>query len=226
MTFDPGGPRPKRQLILIGGGEHARVVLDAAREQATWDVVGFVDPKPNRALQKLGLAWWGDDDRALARLTDEDLILTLGGVDARALRRQLVERYAARGVHWASVVHPSCVVARDAKVAEGAAILARAVVNPGARIGPHNIINTGAIVEHDVELGTNVQVGPGAVIGGGVVVGNDTYIGLAASIRDHVRVGQGSVVGMGCVVIEDVAPGTQVAGVPARPIGSWSDRSE
>ena len=36
-------PRP---LILIGGGEHARVVADAALSSGQWDIVGVVDPAP------------------------------------------------------------------------------------------------------------------------------------------------------------------------------------
>jgi acetyltransferase EpsM len=202
---------------LVGGGEHAVVILDAARLQGMWDVTGFVDPEPNVRLEGLGLAWLSDDRAAMAQLRGQHILLTVGGVEGVTIRRTLADRYSAAGCVWATVTHPSAVVASDATVGEGAAILARAVVNPGARVGEHSIINTGAIVEHDVDLGTNVQVGPGTVIGGGAAIGRDVFIGLGARIRDHVRIGAGAVIGMGSVVVGDVPAGLVVVGIPARP---------
>ena len=32
-----------QKLIIVGGGEHARVVIEAARAEGKWEVVGFVD---------------------------------------------------------------------------------------------------------------------------------------------------------------------------------------
>jgi serine acetyltransferase len=36
----------------------------------------------------------------------------------------------------------------------------------------------------------------------------------------QVRIGRGSIVGAGAVVLDDVAPGSTVVGVPARPIAA------
>jgi acetyltransferase EpsM len=45
----------------------------------------------------------------------------------------------------------------------------------------------------------------------------DAFLGMAAVIRDHLTVGAGAVVGMGAVVLSNVATGSEVRGVPARP---------
>ncbi len=51
-----------------------------------------------------------------------------------------------------------------------------------------------------------------------VRIGADVWIGGGAIILPGVSVGDGAIVAAGAVVSRDVAPGTRVAGVPARPI--------
>ncbi len=55
---------------------------------------------------------------------------------------------------------------------------------------------------------------------GKIKVCNNVYIGSRAIIMPGVTIGEGSVVGAGSVVTHDVAPGTIVAGVPAKVINT------
>ena len=48
-------------LIVLGGGEHARVVIDAARSQGDrWVVQGYVAPEAGAATTP-DVPWLGDD---------------------------------------------------------------------------------------------------------------------------------------------------------------------
>ena len=51
-----------------------------------------------------------------------------------------------------------------------------------------------------------------------VTIEDDVWIGIGAIVLKGVRIGRGSRVGAGAVVTSDVAPGTLVAGNPARPV--------
>jgi acetyltransferase-like isoleucine patch superfamily enzyme len=53
-----------------------------------------------------------------------------------------------------------------------------------------------------------------------VVIEDDVWIGYNATILKGVRIGAGAVVAPGSVVTENVAPGSTVAGNPARPVES------
>jgi acetyltransferase EpsM len=213
-------------LVVIGSGEHARVVVDAAQASGDrWAVLGVVtasaDERPADALSA-GLERLGDDTTFLARLQSTTtgarpaLVVGVGAPLDPDARRAIVVRYEALA-RWATVVHPAATLAATATIEPGAVVLAGAIVGPGARVGAHTVVNSGAIVEHDVRLGAFSQVGPGAVIGGGTTIGDGAFVGLGARIRDHLAIGAVAVVGMGAAVVADVASGEVVVGIPARP---------
>jgi sugar O-acyltransferase (sialic acid O-acetyltransferase NeuD family) len=202
-------------IALVGGGEHAAVVLDALRAGAH-EVAGVVSPSEADAA-RLGLPWLGDDAAFLgAPRRDVACVIGVGGPPA--LRARIADRYEKAGIRFAAVVHPRAIVSAAAVLGEGAVVLAGAVVNPRARLGRHAIVNSGSIIEHDVALGEFTHAAPGTVTGGGVTVGARVHLGLGCRVRDHVRVGDGATVGMGAVVVRDVDAASTVVGVPARPL--------
>jgi acetyltransferase EpsM len=230
-TATTAGSRPGlRALVVVGGGQHAAVVVEAARSRPDrWRVVGFSerDRASRLARREPELEDLGDDDALRARLTDASsggrevpvVVLGVGGGTRPGGRASIVERFD-RQTEWATVVHAAASVSPSATVGAGVVIGAGAIVQAGASIGGHAIVNSGAIVEHDVVLGAHVHLAPGAVVGGGTTIGDGAFVGLGARIRDHVTVGAGATVGMGAVVVDDVAPDEVVLGVPARRAGS------
>lgn len=58
-----------------------------------------------------------------------------------------------------------------------------------------------------------------------VDIGSDVWIGAKATIGAGVSVGDRSIIAGSAVVLRDVAPGTAVAGVPARPLPAVEKRS-
>ena len=216
-----------RPLVVIGGGEHARVVIEAARSQReAWRLLGVVDRDPAaRTTALLDVAHLGDDDDLLATLSmtapDERpwLVIGFGGGAADAVRRAAAVARFGQGSRWATLVHATAWVAPSATLGEGTVVLAGAVVNAGARVGCHAILNTRAVLEHDVVIGDYANIGPGALVGGGATVGANAFIGDGRRrARPHDRRARVPRSGMGAVVVGDVEPGLTVVGNPARAI--------
>ncbi|MBN8465841.1 acetyltransferase [Corallococcus exiguus] len=97
----------------------------------------------------------------------------------------------------------------------------KAVLHPTVELGYGGI---GVIIAPGVEIGENSFISqnvsleplPGRV--GVPRVGRDVYIGVGAQILGPVVIGDGAKVGANAIVMDDVAPGTTVAGIPAREL--------
>ncbi len=201
--------------ILIGGGGHSKVMLDAAI-CAGIEIHGFVDDDPTAPITKMQKcpAHVGALDD-VTKYTQCCPILAVGDLPLRA---RLIGQIG--DVDFAQpIVHPSAVVAPSAMVALGVFVGPGAMINADAKICSHAMINTGAIVEHDCRVGINAHVGPRAVLGGGVQVGGHSLIGIGAAVLPGVKIGTGVIVGAGAVVVEDIEDGATVVGVPARVVG-------
>ena len=133
-----------RPLVVIGGGEHARVVLEAARARSdAWRVVGSrpggrepgsllgVGP-PRRRCRLSGRAL----RRPAARERPAALVLGVGGDPAsrRSAALSSARSSAGAGCVGDVVVHPTAWVSPTARLDAGTVVLAGAVVNAGA---PH-----------------------------------------------------------------------------------------
>ncbi|MEJ1087387.1 acetyltransferase [Microbacterium sp. Mu-80] len=205
------------ELILLGGGGHARSVLAALRAQGQ-SVRGYL--APDRGDLGADCPYLGDDD-VLATMDAAEVLFVngLGSAASTAARRALYERAVVRGFRAAGVVHPRAFVDPAARLGAGVQVLAGAFVNAGAVVAENVLINSGAIVEHDVTVSAHAHISPGAVIAGGAHIGEGAHVGLGARVIQGIIIGSGSVIGAGAVVIDDIPAGSVVVGVPATAIG-------
>ena len=208
----------RKSILLVGGGGHALVAMEAA-QLAGQNVVGFFDDAPSTSRMSEHTPWLGrldEIDRFCPTLHQQagSVLLAIGSI---SLRSDLIQ---AISIEYASVIHPAAIISMASQVGAGSFIGPGAVINAHASIGDHAIINSRAVVEHDCRIDTNVHIAPGAVLGGSVGVGSNTLVGVNSTVKPNVQIGANCVVGAGAVVITDVADGQVVAGVPARPIAS------
>lgn len=207
------------QVIGIGAGGHARVIMEVLRPDPRYQIAGLLDRSPELWSKRIdGVTVLGNDE-LLERLFADGIhhaFLGVGMTGAGTLRRKLYEIAIQIGFDIVSAIHTKAVVSKGAVVGRGAAILAGAIVNTGAKIGENVIINTGAVVEHDCFVDGHCHIATGALLAGGVAVSAGSHVGIGACVRQGVRIGCNAIVGAGAVVVKDVPDNVVVAGVPAR----------
>lgn len=100
------------------------------------------------------------------------------------------------------------------------------VIGVRAQFGPGFVLihPVGVVINSAVRGGRNVWLESGVVIGDNrgrsPTLGDDIFVGAGAKIIGGVQVGDGARVGANAVVLGDVAAGTTVVGIPARPVPS------
>lgn len=205
-----------RPIVILGNGGHARVVADICRAMER-EVRGFLDHDAARRYGEPGVRVLGGDDL----LDDRAFVAThefVIGIAHQRVRFRLGAAVRAKGGVLTSVLHPSAVVAPDAKIGAGVVLVAGCVVNPGAVLGDLVIVNTGATVDHDCVLEDGVHVSPGAHLTGNVTCRTYAFVGAGAVVIPGRTIGARAVVGAGAIVISDVADNVTVVGCPARLI--------
>ncbi len=203
-------------LIIIGAGGHAKVLIGSLRS-ANAPVLGLTDADPvKRGTTVMGISVLGDDSLISEHRPGTVLLVNgIGSIDRPIKRAGVFEQFKRKGYTFATVVHPSAVVATDIVLPEGVQMMAGAVIQPSTSFGSNVIVNTRASVDHDCLIGDHVHIAPGATISGGVRIGAGTFIGAGATVVQGITIGCGCLVAAGAVVVTDIRDGASVRGVPA-----------
>lgn len=205
-------------LVILGGGGHAKVLIDLIKQSGTYKIAGILDPKLKKGESILGVSVLGDDSLLKNILKEgiRDICLGIGKVGASNIRKNTYEKVKLLGFDIPALVHPQAVVSESVHVSQGVQVMAGAVIQADSFLDKNVIVNTAVLVDHDCKIGQNVHLSPGSIISGGCVIGDNSFIGAGATVIHGIRVGKNVVVGAGAVVVKDVKDGRVVKGVPAR----------
>jgi sugar O-acyltransferase (sialic acid O-acetyltransferase NeuD family) len=204
-------PQNATPVVVLGGGGHARVLVDLMRLAGNLFPIGAVDDAPS-CDEVLGVPVIGSSAR-LAEVRDagfEHAALGIGSVRNHANRRAYWDKLVAAGFELPNLIHPRAMLEPSVKMGAGNQIFAGAVIGSAAVLGDNTIINSGTVVSHDCVIGSQTHISPGAILAGGVHVGENSLIGMGVTIYLGVKIGRDVVIANGSQNIKDVPDGTIV----------------
>ena len=209
--------RLKEKIIFIGGGGHAKVLLELVKQLDTYSVVGILDSGKQGSV--LGVPVVGNDTD-IDKFIKEGIkkaVLAVGSSSHTKKRKELFMRFRQKEIEFPPLIHPKSIISSEfIEFPQGIQVMANAILQPSCNIDENTIVNTGAIVEHDCIIGKNVHICPGAVISGGCVIEDGVFVGAGTVIKQCIKIGENAVIGAGSLVLEDVQAQSTVFGVPAR----------
>ena len=147
QCLDPS-KRQMKDIYLLGGGGHAKVLIDCLRLTGR-KLKGITDIEPDR-VTVTGVPFLGPD-KCLFEMDPEHVesVNGIGGAGDTSPREAVFQKFREKGYRFASVVHPFTTIAEGVAIGEGAQIMAGAILQPGVRIGINVIANARVCVNHD-----------------------------------------------------------------------------
>ena len=211
----------KEKIVIIGAGQHARVVLYNIEEQNKYEVIGFLDSDDNR----IGNIFEGK--KILGNYQKENLkefSKKIGtnkffiGFGNMKYRKKVFDYFINNGWEAVNIIHPDAVVSKNARLGKGILIECGCLITPNPVIGNNVVVNTGSQVNHDNIIEDNVYIASGVILSGGIKIGENTLLDDGVIITLGCSVGKNSLIGAGAVVTKNIPDKVVAYGSPCKVI--------
>jgi sugar O-acyltransferase, sialic acid O-acetyltransferase neuD family len=211
----------KEKIVIIGAGQHARVVLYNVEEQNKYEVIGFLDSDDNR----IGKIFEGKE--ILGNYQKENLkefSKKIGtnkffiGFGNMKYRKKVFDYFINNGWEAVNIIHPNAVVSKNARLGKGILIECGCLVTPNPVIGDNVVVNTGSQVNHDNIIENNVYIASGVILSGGIKIGENTLLDDGVIVTLGCSVGKNSLIGAGAVVTKNIPDEVVAYGSPCKVI--------
>lgn len=173
----------KYELIIFGLNNMATEILETAKENYS------------EKFNKIRLVYFNENFIKDLKLSDKInltgykiyYIIGFGGLNRRLCIEE-IKKY--KNFIPFTIVHPSAVIARSAKIGKGCFIHPNTTISTNTKIGNHCVINYNASIGHDSIISDNVLVQPGARVSGNCKIGRDTLLGSNSFIFQKIKIGK------------------------------------
>lgn len=189
--------KPKKDIVLIGGGGHCISVIDIIENGTEFNILGILD-SGSKENNILGYKILGGDN-LIPKLVNENtyFLITVGQIKSCSVRKSIAKTLAENNAKLATIKSSLAYVSKHAMIEEGTIIMNHAVVNAKSKIGKNCIINTMSNIEHGVSIGDFCHVSTCAVVNGQSVIKNGTFIGSNATISNNILIKENSIISAG-----------------------------
>ena len=171
-----------REIVILGAGSHASVIIDIIELIGSDAIVGLLDDAKYPIVEEHdGYQIMGRHD-CLSELSHLHIQYFMVAIGDNAIRQSLFERAILAGLRPMTVIHPSAQVSPKAKIGDGTVLMAQAVINAYAFVGDNCIINTAATVDHHCVVSDHCHLAPGVHLAGNVWVKSSALVRVGQSV--------------------------------------------
>lgn len=212
-------------ILIYGASGHAKMIVDIIHKNRNYNIVGFLDTYKTPGENVYGYYVLGGMDALNTIIKEFNVKAIVIGIGNNFLRKQAFEKIknSCPNINFASIIHPSAIIANDVEIPMGSVLMAGSIVNADAQVGRFCLINTKASLGHDSIMKDFSSLAPAVTTGGNVEIGYCSAICISATLVNNVKIGNHSVVGASSLVLNDIGNLKLALG---SPIESITDREK
>lgn len=206
-----------KEIYLLGVGHNTAVFIDLA-EHCGYQIAGLYHYNEDRTDQlDHGFPILGSFIDLLSNgdLSNTNFLLTMAD---NKFRTELAKRLRILGGETPTLIHPTAVISRFAKIGGGVCISAFSYVQADANISDDTIILSGVNISHNTSIGKGCFIAGGTTIGAYTVVGEQVFFGQGVlTISGKVKsISAFSYIGAGSLITKSIDTEHLFAGRPAK----------
>src|SRR5690349_16684474 len=138
------------KIIIIGGGGHAKSLINLIQKIKRFNIIGYVDNKDSGLI--LGINCLGGK-KLLKSIKQKHANISaaigVGYVQISQKRKKIFDELSLLGFKLPSIVSPDAVINQHVKFGQGTVVFDGSVIGVDTQIGDGAIINTCASIDHD-----------------------------------------------------------------------------
>lgn len=160
-------------ILIIGAGDHGRVVAEVAKA-CGYEKVDFIDDNNPAAIGKT------EDLKCLKREYSDGFV----AIGSPQIREKMQRKLLEYGYEIPVLIHPSAYVSPSAGIGIGTVVEPMAVINTNTTIEEGCIIGIGSRVDHEAHIGKFSHVNTGAIVMAYGIVPGYTKVDAGQVIKD------------------------------------------
>ena len=213
------------KVIIIGGKSSAKLIADhiydaKVKFNAKYEFLGFAfdEIAVNSEINGFPVLCNSSEVyQKYEKYKDVKFVFQMYRLDILLETIKLKDSLKIPNSRYLKFIHPSCMVARSAKIGAGTIILANSVVNSNATIGNFNTIVSNVTIGHDAKIGNYNLIATQSTIAN-ITMGDRNFIGINCSTNNYISIGDDCMVGMGSNLLKSIPSGTKCFGNPAKAV--------
>ncbi len=204
-------------LIIIGGGGHAKSCIDVIESEGKYNIVGIIDVKSKIGETVLGYPIIGSDDDIKTLITKyKSYFIALGQIKTSAIRKKIFNNIKDFDINFPTIISPKAYVSKHSNVGIGNIVMHNVIINSSVKIGDFNIFNSNSVIEHDCNIEDFNHISVSSTVCGTVNIGSNSFIGAGATINNNIILGNNIVIGSSSLVNKNILEKGIYIGNPIR----------
>ena len=208
-----------KEIYILGVGHNTIVYIDLV-ETCGYKVIGLYHYNDERTGDLIHGHKIIDSNNNLFQKKSLAGMRFAISVGNNKIRNEIANIIRDKGGDIPTLIHPSSVVSKYAKLEKGVVIHANSVIQADAIIGQDSVVSYNVSVSHTSRIGKACYLAFNSTIGAYIEIQDNVLIGQSAAIvsgkLDYI--GHDSIIGAGSVVISDIEPYSVIAGNPGKLI--------